>query len=266
MRQQKIITAKSLAHSVDAFLGGRVMIHQPLQGYRAAMDAVLLAASLPAPKGPANALDIGCGVGTAGMCYMYRCPKIKMTGIEFQPTIYALAKANIKQNNLQNRYDLIHADISVTGPKLDPLKQKNFDMVLTNPPFLRTDENWQSPCKTKQLSNQESTITLKGWLHFALARLKQKGNFAMIHRADRLDEILALLHGRLGEIEIIPLWPKKNQPARRVILRGRKAVKGGVTLHHGLILHDDDNRFRPDAMAILQDGKGLDAVLGTMKS
>ena len=125
------------------------MIHQPLQGYRAAMDAVLLAASRPAPKGPADALDIGCGVGTAGMCYMYRCPKIKMTGIELQPTIYALAKENIKQNNLQNRYDLIHADISVAGPKLDPLKQKNFDMVLTNPPFLRTDENWQSPLQNQ---------------------------------------------------------------------------------------------------------------------
>jgi len=87
---------------------------------------------------------------------------------------------------------------------------------------------------------------------------RPKGAIAIIHRADRLDEIVSLLFGKAGEIEIIPLWPRAGQPAKRAIVRARKGVKGGTRMHPGLILHGSDGeRYTDAAAAILRDGAPL---------
>jgi tRNA1(Val) A37 N6-methylase TrmN6 len=79
----------------------------------------------------------------------------------------------------------------------------------------------------------------------------------VVYRCDRLDDLLAALAGKVGEIVVLPLWPKSGRPAKRVLLRARKGVNSPLCLLPGLVLHEEDGRYTPAAEAILRDGAGL---------
>jgi tRNA1(Val) A37 N6-methylase TrmN6 len=87
--------------------------------------------------------------------------------------------------------------------------------------------------------------------------LQPKGTLVVVHRADRLDELLAALRGKVGEITVFPLWPKAGRPAKRVLVRARKGVATPLALLPGLVLHEDDGRYTPIAQAVLRDGAAL---------
>ena len=94
-------------------------------------------------------------------------------------------------------------------------------------------------------------------MRFAVNMLRPKGTLVLVHRADRLDDLLAALRGRVGEVVICPLWPKKGRAAKRILLRGRKGVASPLTLLPGLVLHEEDGRYTPDADAVLRQAAGL---------
>jgi tRNA1(Val) A37 N6-methylase TrmN6 len=96
-----------------------------------------------------------------------------------------------------------------------------------------------------------------GWLDACVRRLAPRGRLTLVHRADRLDHVMAALAGRLGAITIFPLWPTAGEPAKRVLATGRKGARGPARLSPGLILHDRDGRFTPEAEAVLRDGAPL---------
>jgi len=102
------------------------------------------------------------------------------------------------------------------------------------------------------------SVPLADWLAFCLRMLRSRGSLCVIHRADRLDAILAALHGKAGAVEVIPLWPKAGQPARRVIVRALKGAKSPAILHPGLVLHHMDGTYTDAAQAVLRDGASLD--------
>ena len=107
------------------------------------------------------------------------------------------------------------------------------------------------------MANRESTVDLAAWLRFAITMLRPKGTLVMIHRADRLDDLLAALQGKVGEIVLFPLWPKTNRPAKRVLIRARKAMQTPLSLLPGLVLHEEDGRYTAAADQVLRDGAGL---------
>ena len=241
--------------TLDAFLGGKLNIFQPKRGYRAAMDPVLLAAAAP-DVGSGKVLDVGCGVGTASLCYLNRNPIAKVDGLEIQADLAELAKVNATHNGHENNMSVIVGDLSDVSADLVP--SNSYDLVMTNPPYMMAHKSQASPDHIRQIANVESHVTLPDWIDFCLKKLKQKGVFVMVQRADRVDEIIASLQNRLGEICIIPLWPREGENAKRVIIRGRKAVKGGAIIHPGLILHESKKRYSHTAEAVLKDGQAID--------
>lgn len=235
----------------DRLLGGRLSLCQPAAGYRAAIDPVLLAAAVPDAGG--RLLDIGCGVGAATICVAWRVPGSRLTGVEAQPDLVDLARRNVTTNRLSDRVEIIEGDL------LDPpagLLDRPFDGVMANPPFQTADQS-PSPDVGKAVANREGPAGLAEWVAFAHRVLKPKGWLVLIHRADRIDVLCALLHSRFGAIEIVPLWPKRGRPARRVIVRARKGLKSPAVLASGLVLHEGDGRFTPAAQAVLRDGAAL---------
>jgi tRNA1(Val) A37 N6-methylase TrmN6 len=244
--------APDLSYSEDTLLGGRVRLRQPLAGYRAAIDPVLLAAAAPANAGD-SVLDIGCGAGAATLCLAVRVP-CRVTGIEAQRDLVRLAGDNIVLNDLAGRVSVMAGDLLRPPPRLEP---GSFAHVMANPPFLEADAASPSPSRKKTTATVEGEADLAAWVRFALAMVRPKGSLTFIHRADRMERLLAQLAGRAGELIVFPLWAGHDKPAKRVIIRARKDVATPTRLTTGLVLHDADGRYTPAADAILRGGEAL---------
>jgi tRNA1(Val) A37 N6-methylase TrmN6 len=240
--------------SEDTLLDGRVRLRQPVDGYRAAIDPVFLAAAVPACQGQ-MVLDLGSGVGAASLCLAARVPGVRIFGLEMQAQMVALARENIELNGFVGRIEALVGRLQTPPPRLGP---GSFHHVMTNPPYGTAEGGVASPHPGKAAANQEGDVDLGAWMRFAVNMLQPKGTLVAVHRADRLDDLFAALKGKVGEIVIYPLWPKLDRPAKRVLVRARKGVATPLTLLPGLILHEDDGRFTEGAEAVLRHGAALD--------
>ena len=239
----------------DALLGGGLRFFQQKSGYRAAIDPVFLAASIEAGES-ISILDVGVGAGAAALCLAKRLQEIQITGIEIQSEMVDLARRNAEENRFSTRIDIIHADI--LNPPTD-LIHGSFDQVMTNPPFVEQSRGRGSTDAGKMIANQENSVPLNAWVEFCLKMLRPKGTLTIIHRADRLDAILAALNQKAGEIIIYPLWPGVgNKPAKRILVRCKKGARTPMALLPGLVLHQADGAFTTMANEILRKGEGLD--------
>ena len=244
-----------LSTSRDAFLDGRLVLDQPCTGYRIAIDPFFLAAAVPAQAGD-QVLDVGCGVGAAALALACRVPGCHLTGIELQPTLADLAAGNAARHAIP--LTLWRGDLADPAPDWP---RNSFDHVLTNPPYLEPADGTPPPDGGRALAHVNSRLSLAGWLAQCLRFLRPGGSVTVVHRADRLDAILAAMIGKAGAIEVFPLWPKPGQPARRVLVRARKGRKTPLTLHPGLMVHRADGGFSPAAEAILRQGRSVTEAL-----
>lgn len=247
------IVVDKVATTADSLLGGSVIFYQPAEGYRAAIDPVLLAAAVPARAGD-HVLDLGAGAGAASLCLARRVPECRITGLEIDPALVSLARTNAAENGFGER--LVFRAGNVAAPPA-ALRPESFDAAMLNPPFRAEGSGTRSPEPSKQRANEESEANLRVWIRTALEFVKPKGALVLIHRADRLDEIMAQLHGKAGEITILPLWSKAGKPAKRLILRARKGIRTGATMLPGLVLHEADGKYTAAAEAVLRDGAAL---------
>ncbi len=245
-------TASCFDVTEDLLLGGRVSLRQPASGYRAAIDPVMLAAAMAAKAGE-SVLDLGCGVGAAALCLLARLPELRVTGLELQPELAELARHNAEANGRTGGFVVVEG--SVAAP---PAGLGGFDHVMTNPPFLRPESGTSPPAAIKAVANVEGEVDLGRWIKAAVKLLKPKGRLAVIHRADRLADLLDALKGRgVGAIQVLPLWPKPERPAGRVIVLARKGARAPLEILPGLVLHRDDGGFTEAAEAVLRGARAL---------
>ncbi len=228
-------------------LNKRVELRQIEEGFRASLDAVMLAAACPVKDGQ-SILDLGCGVGTAGLCVLERVKEARLTGVELQDDHAALAIENAALNTMNERSRFICADIR------DWREDNSFDHVICNPPYLEAGTHLRSPSakRATALGHADEETTLQDWITCAFHVLKQGGSLTMIHRADMIDKIIQALDKRFGAVEVIPLWPRTGVAAKRVIIRCIKGRKTGATLHPGLVLHEENGDYTAEAENILR--------------
>jgi tRNA1(Val) A37 N6-methylase TrmN6 len=239
------------AASEDSLLGGRVRLRQPAEGYRVAVDPVLLAAAVPvAPE--SRVLDLGCGAGAAALCLLARVPQAEVTGWEVQENLATLARENGRLNGHGERFQVVLADMA----ERSGVPPGRYDEVMCNPPHQPTAAP-AAPDSSKARATHEGGTALADWIEAALFHARAKGGITLIHRADRLDDLLAAFKGRAGGIVAFPLWPGGDKPAKRVILRAVKGSKAPLRLAAGLTLHHADGTFTPEAEVVLRDGAGL---------
>lgn len=234
----------------ETFLDGRVKITQPNQGFRSGLDAVMLAAAIPARAGQC-VLELGAGAGTASLCLAARVKGISITGVEIDHDLVELAKANAVANGGDCHF--VAADIFHLPADL----KRDFDQVFCNPPF--HGEGLTSPNTTRATALSDNG-RLSDWLTIGMQRTVSGGFFTAILRADRLGEALAALPQQ-GVI-IHPLWPKAGEPAKRVIVQVRKASRAPFILLPGIVLHRDDGASTAEAEDVLRRGATL-ALSGT---
>ncbi|MBI2256726.1 MAG: methyltransferase [Proteobacteria bacterium] len=235
--------------STDRVLGNRLQLMQPAEGYRAAIDPVLLAASVDAKPGE-RVLDLGCGVGTAGLCLLARVPGISLAGLDLQPGLIALATRNAAANGLSNSVFFQCGDLLA-------FKDGGFSHVLANPPYLARRAASISPNPVKALANVEGDAKLTDWVACAVTAVREGGSVTFIHRADREGELRAAMTRGLGELRLIRFLPRTGAAAKRVILTGIKGAPPGFRECAPWVLHHADGRFTPATEAILRDAAPL---------
>jgi tRNA1(Val) A37 N6-methylase TrmN6 len=239
--------------SEDSLLGGRVRLRQPIDGARASIDPVFLAASVPVEPGHL-VLDIGCGTGAAMLCVAARGPQCRVVGIDRQRDLVRIAGDNAILNGMESRASAMVGDLLHPPPRISA---GVFDHVIANPPYLERSRANETPNPARAEATIEGDAELGDWVRFALSMVKSKGTVTFIHRADRIDAVLGQIFGRAGEVVVFPLWPGQGRPASRIIVQMRKQIASPARLATGLVLHEANGRFTPAADAVLRDGEAL---------
>lgn len=232
--------------------GGRLSLIQPTRGYRVAVDAALLAAAVPT-AGLKRALELGTGVGAAALALALRAPAARVDAIELQPALAEIGQANVRANGLEARVTVREGDVLRLPPDL-----AGFDEAFFNPPYLTPETNDPSADPVRRIATVEGPATLAAWLRAARRALRPGGGVTLIHRADRLADVLgAMADADIGGPVVFPLWPRAGAEAKRVLLRGRAGRRGRLRLLAGLVLHEGDG-FTPAARAVLEGAASVD--------
>lgn len=231
----------------DAVLGGRLKLLQPRLGHRAGHDAVLLAAAAPNSK---LALDLGAGVGTAGLALLTRKAAEMVTLVEIDPQLSELSSQNAVRNRFENAVRIVRGDITQDLP----LQFDAYDLVIMNPPFNDEAILQSSPDTSRAMAHVAGANTLEHWIARASRHLKANGCLTIIHRPDATLQILKSLDGRYGAIAIVPIFPKPVSAAIRLIVRAIKGRKTPTRMLPGITLNDSDGKPSAIAERILRDG------------
>lgn len=249
----------------DAFLGEALRVLQPRRGYRAGLDAVILAAAAPLEradergKGDVRVLDVGSGVGVVGLCLAHRVRTAKVTLVERDPFLVSLARENIARNGLGARVEVVEGDVMQSLSSVPELRAmaESFDVVLSNPPYHDSAAGTSAPDALKAAAHAMPAGSLERWLQFMASMARPGGAMAIIHRTEALAELLSTSARRFGGLVVLPLHPNAGAAAGRIIVSGIKGSKAPLAIAAGRVLHGSDGRFLPEIDAVLRHGARL---------
>jgi len=252
----------SLATSKDAVLGGRLRLRQPLAGHRVGHDAILLAAATGGRSGE-QAVDLGAGVGGAGLALAARVAGLEVTLVEIDAQLAALAAENTRENGMAERVRALACDAEDTAALAAAgLAAEACDRVLMNPPFHDARRHNVSPDAGRRLAYAGAPGLLQRWIASAAWLLKAGGVLTLIWRADELARVLEALAPAFGAIVVLPIAPRQGSPPIRVLVRAQKGGTGGPVYRPALALNDAQGRPSAAAEAVLRGGKALDLAEG----
>lgn len=249
--------ADRIALTDDAILGGKLRLLQPKRGHRFGHDAILLAAAVPANPGD-RVVELGTGVGAAGLALLARVPRLEACLIEIEPALCELAAENIVRNGFGRNARAVLFDVAKSARSFASagLQPGAFHHVLMNPPF-NDSSHQSSPDRLRRKAHSGSERLLQTWLRAAARLLRPKGAVTLIWRADGLASVLNALQPDYGAIGILPILPRSDRPAIRVIVRGVKGSHAPLAILPSLALNNESNRPTADAEAVLRSGAGL---------
>lgn len=241
--------------TIDGFLGDKLRIKQPRDGFRSGHDAVLLAAAAQPPQ-DGHIAELGSGVGVATLCFAARRADAHITGIEMNDDMLALAQNNAEANNLATRVHFKQGDVTASFSALH-MVANSFDEVIANPPYYREGHVPAMAHEGKAQAHIGASGTLDNWVKCACALTKAKGYVTLVHRADALAQLLTVMQKRLGDLRVLPIYPQAGRAATRVLIRGRRDARAPVTVLPPLILQDEEGNASRAAEAVLRFGAAL---------
>ena len=244
----ELTPVSSVGQTEDGFLGGLIRVRQPRDGFRSGLDAVMVAAAVPAGQG-SRVLELGAGCGVAALCLAARVPGCLIEGVDLDAALVGLANQNAASNGMSLAVRFHAGDVFALPRSL----RRQFEHVFTNPPFHAPDGQG-SPLAARVAARQDDG-RLGDWLRSGLRRTAPGGSFTAILRADRLAEALGVLPER--GVSLLPLWPRAGSDAGRVIIQVIKGARSPLRLMNGLLLHRSDGRYTDEAEAVLAKARPL---------
>jgi tRNA1(Val) A37 N6-methylase TrmN6 len=241
----------------DAALGGRLHLLQPRRGHRFGHDGILLAAATPAHDGDRVA-DLGAGVGAAGLALASRVPGARVTLVEIDARLAALARENAARNGLAGRVDAVTLDVAALPADFVSagLADGSCDIVLMNPPF-HDQALPASPDPGRRGAHSLTATDLADWVAAAQRLLRPGGILTLIFRADGVPMLLDMLGGGFGAVTLMPVHPKPGAAAIRVLLAATNGSRGPFSILPSLVLAEADGTPTAQIEAILRHGAAL---------
>ena len=248
-------------YTEDYLLDKRVKIFQPVNGYRASSDAVLLSAMVDNVKSGARILDVGSGTGAISLCLAerFQAQNVTIRGVELQPELAELSNLSAQANY----FDFVrfyNADIRQKALPED-LRPCSFDVVISNPPY--SEHDMPSPNASKAAAHNHRDFDLGKWLAFCLKMTKPFGRIYMVNRVEALPQICADLQGKAGGLTILPIYSKVGQEAKRVIVAAQKDSKAPCRILPPFVTHDTDGKYTAEAEKILRQGLSFSDIFAT---
>lgn len=231
----------------DQFLGGRVRVTQPKSGFRAGVDSVLLAASVSSQS--RVVLELGAGVGTAGICVLADLPGAQAMLLELQPELVALAKQNLAGNDFSSRAEVLEIDVTAPGAERFSagVKADHFTSVIANPPFFDPDKGTLAPGGNRATSRHMPAQALDKWVKTAATSVASQGEVIFIYAVTALPQLLQSFTSRFGAVCVWPIAPRPGTHATRVLIRGIKGSRAPMRLQSPMVLHEGaGNHFAPE--------------------
>lgn len=235
----------------DAFLGGRLRLMQKRSGHRAGHDAILLAAATEARAGD-RVVDLGAGIGTAGLALARRVAGIGLSLVEIDPELAELARANAAANAIVAETVVLDVTADAQAFAAHGLGPDSVDVVLMNPPFNDPARHRGSPDQARHTAHVATEETLNAWVHAARRILRSNGALTLIWRADGIGEVLAALSRGFGSLAILPVHGEAGRPAIRVLVRAVKGGRAPTRLLPGLMLNDETSGPKNGVKDILE--------------
>ena len=240
----------------DAVLGGRLKILQPRRGHRVGHDAILLAAATAAVAGE-RAVDLGAGVGSAGLALAVRVEGLSVTLVDIDPDLTALARENATRNGLADRVSALALDVTAPDGVAAALAPSSIDRVLMNPPFNDPARQQVSPDLRRQRAHAAPRDLLRTWVETAGRILRPGGTVTLIFHANGIADVLHALSAGYGAIAVLPIHPTPSASAIRILARAVKGSHAPISLRQGLVLNNDNGKPSVQADAVLRHAAAL---------
>ena len=229
----------------DLQLKGLKIIQNP-QGFCFGIDAVLLANHVKL-KPKDRVVDLGTGTGIIPILLAGKSKTCTFQGLELQAPVLDMAKRSVALNQLEDRIEMIQGDIKAVG-KIFP--KSVYDVVTANPPYMH-GEGLINPKDAKAISRHEVACELEDVIEGAESLLRTHGRFFMIHRPNRLVDIMFYM--RQYGIEpkgLTMIQPKKGKAPNLLIIEGKKGAKKELKIKAPLIIYQEDGAYTKETLAL----------------
>ena len=228
------------SYSTDTFFDGKIKVMQSRAGYRFSIDAVLLAFQA-GPRPGDKVVDLGTGCGIIPLIMAVRAPDIRIYAVEVQPELAGLAEANVNQNRLQDRIEVVQMDMRRLKPEMT---DGQADLIVCNPPYRRPGSGRINPAEQRALARHEIKVTLNDILETARRMLRTAGRFATIYAAERTSDILVRMRSERVEPKYIRMIHSSRQAdAKLVLIEGVKDGRAGLRVAPPLIIYDNKGNY-----------------------
>lgn len=235
--------------TTDTFFDGKIKVMQNRGGYRFSIDAVLLAYHAAARPGD-RVLDLGTGCGIIPMIMASRLAELRIYAVEVQRELAELAAANVRQNQLTDRIDVLSTDMKLLRP---PMISGPCDLVVSNPPYRRSGSGRVNPNSQRALARHEIKASLSDVLQTTRRMLRTAGRFVTIFTAERTADILSQM--RIERIEpkmIRMIHSRRDAEARLILVEGLKGGRPGLSVASPLILYDDSGDYTAEVQRMFE--------------
>lgn len=233
---------------IDDLEYNNLKIIQKKDGFCFGIDSILLSDFAKEIKNNSTVLDLGTGTGIISILLCEKTKLKKIIGIEVQKEISEIAKKNIKLNKLENKFEIINENIK----NIEKIIEKNsIDAIVTNPPYKKDNTGIKNENKIKLISRHEIEANLEDFIRISNKLLKDKGELYMVHRPERLSEIIELLKKYKIEPKKLQLvYPKINKKPTMILIKGIKNAKSFLEIKEPLIIYDEKNNYTEEILKI----------------
>ena len=223
-------------------------IIQNKDGFCFGIDSILLSDFAKEIKKGSKVIDLGTGTGIIGILLCMKTELSKIIGVEIQKEVYDMAKRSIKLNNLENKFEIINENIKNLE---NIIETGTFDAVVTNPPYKKIGTGLTNENEKKLISRHEITANLEDFIKVSYRMLKDKGTLYMVHRPDRMVDIIELLRKyKLEPKRIKFVYPNANKDANLILLKAVKNANPFLKIEKPLYVYNQNGEYTDEILKI----------------